>query len=310
MSDKKIWPREESSERRSRFVELPPEVRLEIYRLLLVDSRPQGVKLYSCRIKKKTSSAPPAAISPEILRVSRSIYSEALPILYTLNKLNFEFEPHNKSLPKCPSRLLDTLAGRHLCQLTISPKADYRLQVLEGSLSQLRNFTLDLRWVHDAEVENVLQLICATANSFALDSSCRSPTFAVYTMVSLARSSSWSEKFGSTKWITDQCTCRSSSPPLLAGLDLPELQTFRLKLTLLPAEILCLRSIVLDDWAFERQEIIITEEFLFGNPWEAYLWGKFRKDTVIADEIGTEVHVSGGRDGENGTVSDQNAAGL
>jgi hypothetical protein len=118
-----------------RFMELPPELRVNIYEALLVDNRARDEKgwLLDDRDKCKLHTA--------VLRTSKQVYSEARPVLYSKNKFSVrightwrcsrdpgsrridlrvvrpgaEFSYHRWiSLLDCPTALEQSLLGCHM----------------------------------------------------------------------------------------------------------------------------------------------------------------------------------------------------
>ncbi|KAL1973082.1 hypothetical protein VTN31DRAFT_6624 [Thermomyces dupontii] len=63
------------------FLDLPPEIRLQIYRYLLVSPRTLRMR----KSRDPWGAWQPNALSPAILCTNRTIYREALPVLYREN---------------------------------------------------------------------------------------------------------------------------------------------------------------------------------------------------------------------------------
>lgn len=69
-----------------RFMELPPELRLGVYELLLVDTRERDE---DGLVKDRDDEQPDnSKLHPAVLRTSKQIYAEARPILYQKNKFS------------------------------------------------------------------------------------------------------------------------------------------------------------------------------------------------------------------------------
>jgi hypothetical protein len=64
-----------------RFMELPPELRISVYEALLVDDRIRGEK-------GRLVGDQDCKLHTAVLRTSKQIYSEAMPILYSQNKFS------------------------------------------------------------------------------------------------------------------------------------------------------------------------------------------------------------------------------
>lgn len=66
-----------------RFMELPPEIRLNVYELLLVDPRERNV---DGSIKHWNGAPSRVRFHPAVLQTSKQIYAEAHPVLYKNNR--------------------------------------------------------------------------------------------------------------------------------------------------------------------------------------------------------------------------------
>lgn len=66
-----------------RFMELPPELHLRVYELLLVDERERGNEGY---VVDWNGAPSRFRLHPTVLQTSKQIYSEAQPVLYRQNK--------------------------------------------------------------------------------------------------------------------------------------------------------------------------------------------------------------------------------
>lgn len=69
----------------SRFMELPPELRLGVYELLLVDARERDE---DGLVKDRDGEPYSFTVYPAVLRTSKQIYAEARPVLYQENKFS------------------------------------------------------------------------------------------------------------------------------------------------------------------------------------------------------------------------------
>ena len=78
------------------FLKLPPELRNEIYCLLLTNTTP--IKPCTHRRYGYDSQEPQISISASILRVSKQAYFESMPLLYSLNR----FQAHPSLLNGLP----------------------------------------------------------------------------------------------------------------------------------------------------------------------------------------------------------------
>lgn len=279
-----------------RFLELPAEVRLMIYRLLLVDPSAKAVQLVFSRRFQTARAQHKPAISAEILRVSRFVYTETLSVLYGSNKFDFSLDVYHEKNNVPFAQILGILATGYLRQLALGMSSISRRQVREGGLLRLRNLTLYFLWFDARDASKALPSVCATANSFAREKSRQSQTFMVHVVPPI---DPWRNVIKS-RGMTDPCTCHSSSSSFLADLDFPELQSLSVVLRLYHTDMVVIRSIVLDDWRFRLRQGLNQELWGYGcterhlEASKTYVWENCGNDSVTKNEAGTVFHVSRG----------------
>ncbi|KAK5732368.1 hypothetical protein LTR17_010544 [Elasticomyces elasticus] len=142
----------------SLFETLPPELRVKIYRYLLVT----GSRIRICRSKSKKSNryfvtARPAISGHAILSTNRLLHGEAAEVLYSENRLEFVdskvFGTFVKGIKSYSSLL------RHLKISNVTTRTPMQLFKTLGPKSALKSLRLDLSTVEECKIENLFQTL-------------------------------------------------------------------------------------------------------------------------------------------------------
>lgn len=154
----------------SRFMQLPPELRLVVYEALLIPELRSTVhEALVLEDEPLEHDATPSSIHPAILRASKQIHSEAMPVLYKQNEFRAKLEYCTVEHPFHPT-LVPYVVG---CSLTITrpggksafcqqiPRRRGRGSLLRRLLGDrtmimlraLTHFTIDLDLVTPGELE-------------------------------------------------------------------------------------------------------------------------------------------------------------
>jgi len=146
-----------------RFMELPAELRVSVYELLLVDASKQdgNEANYVWQSLERNSST----LHPAVLRTSKKVYSEARPILYQKNEFRativYTEEDHYRSIsrPGCVLTIIQPGSSASFRQLiSYSDRSPYLVPLFKsrtiGMLRSLTHLTLDLNLVTPREHES------------------------------------------------------------------------------------------------------------------------------------------------------------
>ncbi|KAK3660910.1 Glycosylphosphatidylinositol (GPI) anchor assembly protein [Elasticomyces elasticus] len=142
------------------FITLPPELRVEVYRYLLVT----GSFIRICRIKAKNShhgrsfvKARSQIFGHAILSTNRLLHEEAAEVLYSENRFGFVnskvFSTFVKGI-KSHSSLL-----RHLKISNVTTRTPIQLFKASSPIYALKSLRLDLSTVEECRIENLFQTL-------------------------------------------------------------------------------------------------------------------------------------------------------
>lgn len=300
------------------FAGLPAEIRLRVYRYLLV--APDSIGLVLCRHCKIKRSHHHCSIPVGVLQVSKLLYAEALPVLYCEN--TFEFTPKryfNADFERELSSMLQQL-GTNACNCIRKvefSQCEFRHDEwkafnlpIPGALKHVRELTVNIYWQTDDLRQ--FQFICTTVGAFTLKQKTRPRTLVV--IVDIDEGYCLAPREWNSTRNSEPCKCRETWVPRdprrtrsavsssLAGLDLPELQTLNLQAVFCPTEVESLGLIYLmapslsSDWRFrgqgERPEEALIQRSFYARR-EAYVWEPTFTKIPAEDEVITMLHLCG-----------------